>query len=354
LTSAKPPSWIGEVPAPTEVPRLVRPKSPPADDTLLSLERSAVFVLLDIDGRHTVREIARQYGLLRGLRALSRLREEGLVSFEPGAPSPSAPPNGPSAGAGAGSPQSPAPPPPAGPRPTPPIQHAPSEPPQAGESWRDRLGRRGASLLQSEVFQAVVVTGALVIGIRTVVENFRVEGVSMQPTFDGGQVLVVNRAVYFHVDDGPLAHVLPSTNQGSAQYVFGGPQRGDIAVFRAPPQPDTDYIKRIIGLPGDHILIRDGQVFVNGERLAEPYIRFPASYSFPSNGQPLVVPDRNYFVLGDNRPESFDSHLGWVVPVDDLIGRAWIRYWPPNALAVLPPGEPALAQVAASSGEARR
>jgi signal peptidase I len=106
-------------------------------------------------------------------------------------------------------------------------------------------------------------------------------------------------------------------------------------VFRAAPQPDTDYIKRIIGLPGETILIEQSRVFINGERLDEPYVDFPASYNVPTDGRPALVPDGNYFVLGDNRPDSFDSHLWGFVPVDDLIGRAWLRYWPPEELGVV-------------------
>jgi signal peptidase I len=181
----------------------------------------------------------------------------------------------------------------------------------------------------------VLATAVFVLMLRTVVQNFRVQGVSMRPTFDGGQVLVVNRAAYFHVDSTSPAAILMTSRQGSTGYVFDGPQRGDVAVFTAPPQPDTDYIKRIIGLPGDSVLIHDGSVSVNGEVLDEPYVQFAADYTFPQSSGPLVVPDGEYFVLGDNRPESFDSHAGWLVPVDDLIGRAWIRYWPPGDLGIV-------------------
>jgi signal peptidase I len=96
------------------------------------------------------------------------------------------------------------------------------------------------------------------------------------------------------------------------------------------------------------VLIRQGQVFINGQRLDEPYVNYPASYNFPPDGRPMIVPDGNYFVLGDNRPESFDSHLGWVVPVDNLIGRAWLRYWPPDELGVVQTPQPARASQVAS------
>jgi signal peptidase I len=201
----------------------------------------------------------------------------------------------------------------------------------------------------AELAQAVVVTALFIVGLRTVIQNFRVEGISMLPAFEGGQALVINRAAYFHVEHSPLAKLVPTTSQGSIKYVFGGPQRGDVAVFRAPPQPDADYIKRIIGLPGESVLVRGGRVFINGRPLEESYIDFLASYDFPPNGQPIVVPDGNYFVLGDNRPESFDSHLGWFVPVDNLIGRAWLRYWPPTELGVIQSGVHTQASAAAAA-----
>jgi signal peptidase I len=89
-------------------------------------------------------------------------------------------------------------------------------------------------------------------------------------------------------------------------------------------------------MPGDQLLIQNGKVFINGNELDEPYIRFSASYTYPADGQPIVVPAGQYFVLGDNRPNSRDSHFGWFVPADDLIGRATLSYWPPANWGVFP------------------
>jgi signal peptidase I len=188
-------------------------------------------------------------------------------------------------------------------------------------------GTRG---LAWELLQTIVLTLVIFLSVRSVVQNFRVEGASMEPTLYTGQYLLINKAAYFHVEHTPLEHVVPVRYQGSTAYLFGGPQRGDILVFRAPTQPDKDFIKRVIGLPGDTVLIKNGQVLVNGQRLDEPYIHFPGTYSYPFDGQPRQVPDGVYFVLGDNRPNSSDSHLGWFVPVDNLVGRAWVSYWPPS------------------------
>lgn len=193
-----------------------------------------------------------------------------------------------------------------------------------------------ASALAWELLQTILLTLLIFVAVRSVVQNFRVEGASMEPTLSTGQYLLINKAAYFHVDGTPLEDILPTTEQGTVSYLFGGPERGDVAVFRAPTQPDKDFIKRIIGLPGDVVVIRSGQVFVDGQLLEEPYIQFTASYNYPTNGQPIRVPDGQYFVLGDNRPNSSDSHLGWFVPVDNLVGRAWVSYWPPATWGAAP------------------
>jgi signal peptidase I len=171
-----------------------------------------------------------------------------------------------------------------------------------------------------ELLQTLLLVAVLFLGMRAIVQNFRVEGPSMQPTLSTGEFLWVNKAAYVELN---------------GQFVLGGPQRGDIAVVR-PPNEDVDLIKRVIGLPGDRVLIKNGEVFINGQPLDEPYIRFPAGYSYPIDGQPLTVPAGQYFVLGDNRSNSRDSHLGWFVPAENMIGRAWLTYWPPASWGVMP------------------
>jgi signal peptidase I len=348
------PDWLMALPAPTAIPRLLDPAVRGDEDGEVALGRSALYVLLDVDGQRSVRDLAARHGLLRAVSALSRLRQLGLVDFGSADADASLPDRaGVGRSRGSSSPGQPRPenagstvrsslggglPAPGGVTPggagvgvlgRPPVLALPLE------ALRRRLERWGATLLHSGLIQTVLATAVCVVAIRGVIQNFRVEGVSMEPNFEGGQVLVVNRLAYLHLDQGWLISVLPSEQQGSTRYLFGGPQHGDVVIFRAPPQPDTDYIKRVIGVPGDRVLIQSGHVTVNGTILDEPYIEFPADYTYPEDGQPLVVPDGEYFVLGDNRPESFDSHTGWLVPVDNLIGRAWVRYWPPNALQVV-------------------
>jgi signal peptidase I len=155
----------------------------------------------------------------------------------------------------------------------------------------------------------------LFLGVRALIQNFQVEGPSMQPALASGEFLWVNKAAYF---------------QWNGEFMLGGPQRGDIAVLRSPDDTDgVNLIKRVIGLPGDRLRVQHGEVLVNDLPLDEPYVRFHASYDYPADGADLTVPDGQYFVLGDNRPNSRDSHFGWLVPAENLIGRAWISYWPP-------------------------
>src|SRR5438309_1801342 len=145
-----------------------------------------------------------------------------------------------------------------------------------------------------ELLQTVLVMVVLFLGVRGVAQNFRVEGPSMQPTLTSGEFLWVNKAAYF---------------EWNGQYVLGGPQRGDIAVLRSPDtSEDIDLIKRVIGLPGDRVRVLRGEVFINGQPLAEPYIRFAASYNYPIDGKDVEAPASEYFVLGDNRANSRDSH----------------------------------------------
>jgi signal peptidase I len=173
-----------------------------------------------------------------------------------------------------------------------------------------------------ELLQTILLMGVLFLGIRGVVQNFRVEGPSMMPTLTTGEFVWVNKAAYVTLD---------------GKYVLGGPQRGDIAVLRPPDtNEDVDLIKRVIGLPGDRLRIQNGQVSINGRSLDEPYIRFGASYNYPLDGSEVTIPTGKYFVLGDNRANSRDSHLGWFVPAENLVGRAWISYWPPASWGVLP------------------
>lgn len=122
-------------------------------------------------------------------------------------------------------------------------------------------------------------------------------------------------------------------------YRINDPKRGDVIIFRAPHNEEYDYIKRIIGLPNDQILVNNDSVYLNGQKLSEEYL--PPEFvtrggAFLANGQTITVPEDQYFVLGDNRSHSSDSREWGFVPFDNIVGKAWIRYWPINALGIIP------------------
>lgn len=184
-----------------------------------------------------------------------------------------------------------------------------------------------------EVLETVLLTVLIFLVVRAVVQNFKVEGHSMEPTLFNGQYLLINKALYWELDLQPLATVLPQlrgNGQGTVQ-LFRSPARGDIVVFRAPQSPERDFIKRVIGLPGDKVEVTGGKVYVNGIALNEPYIKDPPLYETPTS----VVPADSYFVLGDHRNNSSDSHVWGVVPRDNIVGAAWVSYWPPAKWGVV-------------------
>jgi len=193
----------------------------------------------------------------------------------------------------------------------------------SGSSWAVRVGK-----FVWELVQTVALTLLIFFAMRAVVQNFKVEGTSMEPTLHHNQFLIINKMTYARADGTPLERVVDRNGHEVAGplFVFGEPARGDIVVFRFPAQPDKDFIKRIIAVPGDIVEIRSGKVYLNGAASNEPYIRLGATYDAPAR----AVPTGHYFVLGDNRPNSSDSHVWGFVPADNLIGKAWFAYWPPG------------------------
>ncbi|KKS80087.1 MAG: Signal peptidase I [Candidatus Beckwithbacteria bacterium GW2011_GWA2_43_10] len=122
-------------------------------------------------------------------------------------------------------------------------------------------------------------------------------------------------------------------------YRFHLPQQGDVVVFKAPKNEDYDYIKRVIGLPGDRVKVESGRVFVNDQILDESgYLASDISTRpgyYAKEGLTITVPAGSYFVMGDNRNNSSDSRDWGPVPTDNIVGKAWIRYWPLNQIGVV-------------------
>jgi len=176
---------------------------------------------------------------------------------------------------------------------------------------------RGVKEAAREIIETAFLTLVIFLLIRTVVQNFRIEGYSMEPNLHDGQYLIVNKLIYRKIGD---------------KFLFHPPQRGDIIVFKYPRVPDRDFIKRVIGLPGETVEIRQGHLFINGELVEEPYISNSGTYSWG----PAQVGEDEFFVLGDNRRSSSDSHTWGMLPRENIIGKAWISYWPPRYWGLLP------------------
>jgi signal peptidase I len=173
---------------------------------------------------------------------------------------------------------------------TQPVEPAPTE--ETGSFWHFLI----------DLVETLVLSVALFLGINAVTARVLVEGFSMRPTLDNGEYVLVNKMAY----------------RSSL------PEYGDIVVFHFPVDPDQDFIKRVIGLPGDEIAISDGKVVVNGFSLTEPYIAASPLYA----GK-WTVPAGHIFVLGDNRNNSSDSHSWGPVPMENVVGKAIVVYWPP-------------------------
>jgi signal peptidase I len=192
------------------------------------------------------------------------------------------------------------------------------------ESAAAKPGRRVGKAVR-EVLETVLLAVFIYLTVRGLVQNFKVEGSSMEPTLRSGEYLLVNKAAYSAWNLGPLNDLLPfSERDSSGVYPFGQPKVGDIVVFHYPRDPSRDFIKRVVAGPGDTIEIRAGVVFRNDAKLEEPYIKANPTYS----RERMVMPAGQFFVLGDNRANSSDSHVWGPVPIDKIVGKAWLTYWP--------------------------
>ncbi|OQY85914.1 MAG: signal peptidase I [Chloroflexi bacterium UTCFX4] len=194
--------------------------------------------------------------------------------------------------------------------PTPTVNNYPlANPPPLSETTAPAPPRSNWGNATRELVETVLLTLVIFFMIRFAVENYRIEGYSMEPNFHDGQFLLVSRL----------------------NYLLGQPERGDVVIFQYPLNPKKNFIKRVIGLPGEKVQIRAGKIFVNDVRVPEPYPYNFANYDWG----PVTIPPDEYFVLGDNRPESSDSHAWGMLPAKNIIGKAWVSYWPPDEWAII-------------------
>lgn len=188
--------------------------------------------------------------------------------------------------------------------------------------------------------------------VRGIVQNFKIEGSSMEPTLHTGQYILVNKLVYFHFDLNAPLRLMPGQEELPQRviYPFHQPRRGDIVVFEYPRDVSKDYIKRVIALPGDTVEIRDGQVYVNGQQLEQPYLQGAPTYcvaGYACQDGPVTIPPGEIFVMGDNRANSSDSREWGPLPLDRVVGQAWMIYYPVSEWGLVPHYEyPEIAPVA--------
>lgn len=166
-----------------------------------------------------------------------------------------------------------------------------------------------------DVLETLIWAVIIFVVINAVSARIRVDGASMEPTLHNGELIIINKLAFR----------------------LGEPQRGDIIVFHYPRDPSQEFIKRIVGLSGDQVTITDGNIYVNGQRLDEPYISISPNYLGS-----WVVPENQLFVLGDNRNNSRDSHEWGTLPMDYVIGKALFIYWPINTMGIVLHGIPQL------------
>ena len=165
-----------------------------------------------------------------------------------------------------------------------------------------------SSSLFREIVETLLLTIIIFVVVNTLTGRYRIDGSSMEPNLHDGEYVIVNRIVYR----------------------LSSPQRGDVIVFQR--EGTREFIKRIIGVPGDTVQVQGGRVLVNGAAIEEPYIAQPSAYSMESR---QIGPDE-YFVLGDNRNNSSDSHTWGTIVRSAIDGKAWVTYWPPKDWGIVP------------------
>jgi signal peptidase I len=203
-------------------------------------------------------------------------------------------------------------------------------------------GPVGVVALLPEVLKTLLLALIIFLTARLLLLPYQVDGRSMEPSLADQERVLVNRAVYMHFDLERLVGWVPGVNVASGDYYpFHSPERGDVVVVNPPWYAEEPFIKRTIGVAGDTITIRDGQVLVNGMVLDEPYL-----YGVETDCRSevycteFVVPPDTIFVMGDNRPHSFDSREFGPVPLENVIGQAWFSNWPADRFGPIPDVQP--------------
>lgn len=214
------------------------------------------------------------------------------------------------------------------PRPDQPVVAVPAATPAPAQT--QPAGTAGVWSVLREILETLSLALLVFLIMQLFWRNFWVEGQSMEPNIHDGQFVVVNHIVYSQ--SRPVTMLRRTIGRSAAgsrllDSIFHAPRRGDIIVFDPPVRGETnDYIKRVIGLPGDKVEVRQGRVYINDQILREPYILAGQ----PSSWGPAYVGLGELFVLGDNRGNSSDSRSFGMLSQKSVVGQAWLCYWPPR------------------------
>lgn len=176
-----------------------------------------------------------------------------------------------------------------------------------------RLGSFFLDILQVVVFAVAIFLFVYLL----ILQPHKIKGHSMDPNFEDGEYILTDKV----------------------SYRLGSPERGDVIVFKAPPTDQEEFIKRIIGLPGDTIMVKNQHVYVNGKLIDETAYLDPSVPTDPGTtlieGKELTVPEGQYMAMGDNRPHSFDGRNFGFIARSKITGKAWVAYWPVSRVGVI-------------------
>ena len=176
-----------------------------------------------------------------------------------------------------------------------------------------------------EISETFLIVMLVFLVLQITVRTYQVEGYSMAPTMEHTDYVLVNKIVYTKFEKTVINNFLPFVDIQSQEvmFPFHTPQRGEIVIFKYPQDETREFVKRVLGIPGDLVEIKKGYVYVNGEKITEKYV----SYRDVDSTRKFKVGSYSYFVLGDNRISSNDSRDWGVVPARNIVGKPWVTLW---------------------------
>lgn len=211
--------------------------------------------------------------------------------------------------------------------------------PAVAEEPKKKSAGKSAGRALREIVETILLAAVIFFGVRLLVLNFQVEGSSMLPNLHDQELLLVNRNAYGEIDLNKWLNYIPLVDREGTWVVweFDPPERGDIVVFDPPGSTDgKPYIKRVLALEGETVEIKNGSIYVDGIKVDEPYIQDGITECYSDEECKWVVSEGHVWVMGDNRRNSSDSRAFGEVPIENIIGKAIVTYWPVEDIGLVP------------------